>query len=135
MASRIDSFSDVPDSGRVPNVYGQKLKQQVEERLEFYRTGAAPKKNIDVMHAAMKEAEAEEGGASAEADGEKKKKEKKVDYTAGRGVHRQQRRKPLTAPPTLRYHDTKCCGLPTRLSSCVSFCLCVYLFRRRRKRR
>ena len=79
MASRIDSFSDVPDSGRVPNVYGQKLKQQVEERLEFYRTGAAPKKNIDVMHAAMKEAEAEEGGAPAEADGEKKsKKEKKV---------------------------------------------------------
>lgn len=40
MASRIDSFSDVPENGTgISNIYGQKLKEQVEERLEFYKTG------------------------------------------------------------------------------------------------
>src|ERR1700744_5853692 len=50
IASRIDSFSDVPTS-----VYGAKLREQVEGRLEFYKTGQAPKKNIDVMTEATKE--------------------------------------------------------------------------------
>jgi len=76
MASRIDSFSDVPETGGISNVYGQKLKEQVEERLEFYKTGAAPKKNIDVMHAAMVAAGDDQ---PAESKKEKKaKKEKKV---------------------------------------------------------
>merc|ERR1711903_101559 len=43
IASRIDSFSEEPT-----NLYGEKLKEQVEERLRFYDTGAAPRKNIDV---------------------------------------------------------------------------------------
>lgn len=50
IASRIDTFSDIPT-----NIFGTKLKQQVEDRLEFYRTGAQPKKNVDVMAAAVKE--------------------------------------------------------------------------------
>lgn len=50
IASRIDTFSDIPT-----NIFGNKLKQQVEDRLEFYRTGAQPKKNVDVMAAAVKE--------------------------------------------------------------------------------
>merc|ERR1712022_29650 len=37
IASRIDCFSDV-----LTNKYGEKLRDQVEERLEFYKTGATP---------------------------------------------------------------------------------------------
>ena len=44
IATRIDSFSDEPS-----RIYGEKLREQVEERLKFYETGAAPRKNIDIM--------------------------------------------------------------------------------------
>ena len=44
IASRIDNFSAVPTTK-----FGAALKQQVEERLEFYSTGAAPTKNADAM--------------------------------------------------------------------------------------
>lgn len=44
LASRIDCFSDEPTDS-----YGLKLKEQVEERLEFYKSGKPPRKNIDVM--------------------------------------------------------------------------------------
>ena len=43
------------------------MKDQVEERLSFYDTGVAPKKNIDVMREAIKVVD----------KGEKKKKKKK----------------------------------------------------------
>ena len=75
IATRIDSFADEPSS-----VYGQKLRDQVEERLKFYETGAAPRKNIDVMEEvarhlkAGKDAEDEE---MEEAEKKKKKKDKK----------------------------------------------------------
>lgn len=29
--------------------FGEKLKEQVEERLDFYDKGVAPRKNVDVM--------------------------------------------------------------------------------------
>lgn len=44
IATRIDSFSDEPS-----RIYGEQLREQVEERLKFYETGAAPRKNVDVM--------------------------------------------------------------------------------------
>lgn len=44
IASRIDNFSEVPTSK-----FGEALRKQVEERLEFYASGAAPTKNQDVM--------------------------------------------------------------------------------------
>ncbi|XP_032682646.1 nucleolar protein 56-like [Odontomachus brunneus] len=50
MASRIDCFLDVPT-----NVFGEKLRQQVEDRLKFFETGEIPKKNIDVMKEALEE--------------------------------------------------------------------------------
>ncbi|MBN3298875.1 NOP56 protein, partial [Amia calva] len=50
IASRIDCFSEIPTS-----VYGDKLRDQVEERLSFYETGDAPRKNLDVMKEAMLE--------------------------------------------------------------------------------
>lgn len=40
--------------------FGDKLREQVEERLDFYDKGVAPRKNIDVMKAAM-EISANEG--------------------------------------------------------------------------
>ena len=43
-------FADVPTS-----VVGEHLKEQVEDRLKFYETGEQPRKNVDVMHDAMKE--------------------------------------------------------------------------------
>ncbi|CCU75745.1 unnamed protein product [Blumeria hordei] len=48
IASRIDNFSEEPTTK-----FGLALRQQVEERLEFYATGAAPTKNEDAMKSAM----------------------------------------------------------------------------------
>ncbi|CAD5167858.1 unnamed protein product [Musa acuminata subsp. malaccensis] len=48
IASRIDCFSEVNTS-----IFGQKLREQVEERLDFYDKGVAPRKNVDVMKAAI----------------------------------------------------------------------------------
>ena len=44
IASRIDNFSTAPTTK-----FGEALRQQVEERLEFYASGAAPTKNADAM--------------------------------------------------------------------------------------
>merc|ERR1712179_680821 len=53
IATRIDSFSDEPS-----RLYGEKLRDQVEERLKFYETGAAPRKNLDVMEEIAKQIKA-----------------------------------------------------------------------------
>ncbi|KAF2121863.1 nucleolar protein 5A [Lophiotrema nucula] len=50
IASRIDNFSETPTSK-----FGEALKRQVEERIEFYSTGATPAKNAAVMQAAVEE--------------------------------------------------------------------------------
>ncbi len=34
-------------------VFGEKLKEQVEERLKFYEDGIAPTKNMTAMQAAL----------------------------------------------------------------------------------
>ena len=41
--------------------FGEKLREQVEERLAFFETGQTPRKNIDVMKLAMDEIEVERG--------------------------------------------------------------------------
>eukprot|EP00545_Synedropsis_sp_CCMP1620_P000709 CAMPEP_0119006032 /NCGR_PEP_ID=MMETSP1176-20130426/2076_1 /TAXON_ID=265551 /ORGANISM="Synedropsis recta cf, Strain CCMP1620" /LENGTH=519 /DNA_ID=CAMNT_0006957919 /DNA_START=34 /DNA_END=1593 /DNA_ORIENTATION=+ len=53
IATRIDAFSDEPS-----RLYGEKLRDQVEERLKFYETGAAPRKNLDVMNEVAKQLKA-----------------------------------------------------------------------------
>uniref|UniRef100_A0A452ZTF8 Nucleolar protein 56 n=1 Tax=Aegilops tauschii subsp. strangulata TaxID=200361 RepID=A0A452ZTF8_AEGTS len=50
IASRIDCYSDMSSS-----IFGEKLREQVEERLDFYDKGVAPRKNLDVMKAAIEE--------------------------------------------------------------------------------
>ncbi|OAL32081.1 hypothetical protein AYO20_08019 [Fonsecaea nubica] len=51
---KIDNFSETPST-----VFGQALKKQVEERLEFYSSGAQPTKNEAAMKDAMEKVLAE----------------------------------------------------------------------------
>jgi len=67
IASRIDCFSET-GTGK----FGETLKEQVEERLKFYDTGVAPRKNIDVMKEVLEEVEKE--GLTAESNGKSKKR-------------------------------------------------------------
>ena len=86
IATRIDSFSDEPS-----RLYGEKLRDQVEERLKFYETGAAPRRNIDVMQDVAKQLKVDAGDDSDEemtdvktpSKKEKKKKDKKRKSTGG----------------------------------------------------
>ena len=55
------------------SVFGEKLREQVEERLSFYETGEIPRKNLDVMKEAMVQAEE----AAAEITRNLEKQEKK----------------------------------------------------------
>jgi len=50
IASRIDCFAETQT-----NIFGDKLRQQVEERLRFFTTGEEPKKNINIMMEALAE--------------------------------------------------------------------------------
>ncbi|KAI0290919.1 hypothetical protein BC826DRAFT_912781 [Russula brevipes] len=85
IASRIDCFSDVP----TPK-FGEALRQQVEERLTFFETGAPPGKNADAIRKVLdqldleKEEDEDEEMADAEpalplieAEPPKKKEKKK----------------------------------------------------------
>ncbi|CAF0974606.1 unnamed protein product [Didymodactylos carnosus] len=71
IASRIDCFSDIPTG-----VFGERLKQQVTDRLKFYDSGELPATNVQVMELAVKEAE-EERAAILIKEKKRKKKEKK----------------------------------------------------------
>ncbi|XP_075772199.1 nucleolar protein 56 [Pelodiscus sinensis] len=71
IASRIDCFSEVPTS-----VFGDKLREQVEERLAFYETGEPPRKNLEVMKEAIVEA-IEVAAEIKKKEKKKKKREKK----------------------------------------------------------
>ncbi|KAJ0440458.1 putative Nop domain, helix hairpin bin domain superfamily, Nop domain superfamily protein [Helianthus annuus] len=78
IASRIDCFSESSGTS-----FGDKLREQVEERLDFYDKGVAPRKNIDVMKAAMENA-ASQGGEmdvdkASEPSSKKSKKKKSKD--------------------------------------------------------
>lgn len=44
IASRIDNFSEVPTTK-----FGDALKKQVEDRINFYASGEPPMKNEDAM--------------------------------------------------------------------------------------
>ncbi|CAM8977780.1 unnamed protein product [Rhodiola kirilowii] len=74
IASRIDCFADSTST-----TFGEKLREQVEERLDFYDKGVAPRKNIDVMKDAIKSLESKDADmedAPVEASGKKSKKRK-----------------------------------------------------------
>lgn len=71
IASRVDCFSDEPT-----DLIGHQLRGQVEERLEFYKTGKAPRKNVDVMKEVLAKVRAQ--AADAESDEEMATKTKKA---------------------------------------------------------
>jgi len=103
IASRIDSFSE----GFGGNVFGLMLRQQVEDRLEFYKSGATPKKNVDVMKAALaaaeeKEKEREEAEAAAAEKAKRKaekKKRKMAEAAAAEAEQQQQEQAEAEEPP------------------------------------
>ncbi|KAF9928604.1 snoRNP complex protein nop56 [Linnemannia zychae] len=84
IASRIDCFSEMPTTK-----FGEAMKEQVEERLAFYESGATPSKNADTMKKVLdqlKDAAGEDEAPKAsskkrkaedEAPAKKSKKEKK----------------------------------------------------------
>ena len=78
IATRIDSFSDNPS-----RLYGEKLRDQVEERLKFYETGVAPRKNVEVMEEVARELASgktlDVDMKDAETPKSKKEKKKKKD--------------------------------------------------------
>ncbi|KAJ7582914.1 hypothetical protein C8J56DRAFT_236083 [Mycena floridula] len=57
IASRIDCYSDAPTAK-----FGEALRAQVEERLNFFETGAPPSKNADAIRKVLDELALEEGG-------------------------------------------------------------------------
>ncbi|XP_053696018.1 nucleolar protein 56 [Sabethes cyaneus] len=70
IASRIDCFTESPN-----NVFGEALKQQVEDRLKFYESGETPRRNLEVMKEAM-EAAAEISAVQSQSQPSAKKKKK-----------------------------------------------------------
>ncbi|XP_042488488.1 nucleolar protein 56-like [Macadamia integrifolia] len=88
IASRIDCFSETSTT-----VFGEKLRGQVEERLDFYDKGVAPCKNIDVMKAAIESiqnksgvvTEDDGGNENTEVSAKKSKKKKSKGETAVNG--------------------------------------------------
>ena len=71
IASRLDSFAEEPTE-----LYGMKMKEQVEQRLNFYETGVPPQKNIDAM---MEVAEELKGQKKEEVEEKKEEVEKKKE--------------------------------------------------------
>jgi nucleolar protein 56 len=87
IASRVDAFSEEPTTK-----YGEMMKAQVDERLRFYDTGEAPRKNIDCMQevsnglkasssssssSSAKKRKREDDDSAPKSDKKKKKKKKK----------------------------------------------------------
>ncbi|XP_016475306.1 nucleolar protein 56 [Nicotiana tabacum] len=80
IASRLDCFLDTSTT-----TFGEKLREQVEERLDFYDKGVAPRKNIDVMKSAIetvkgKDTEMDVDEPSAKKSKKKKSKVEVVEY-------------------------------------------------------
>ncbi|GAB4819399.1 hypothetical protein N2152v2_006445 [Parachlorella kessleri] len=98
IASRIDCFMDI-----ATDAFGQKLREQVEERLRFYEEGVAPRKNLDVMHEVLGSLKAKEGDVAAaaaapDADGGEKKKKKKDKKRKAEGEEQQQQQEAEVPP-------------------------------------
>jgi len=70
IASRIDAFSETPNT-----IFGEKLKEQVEERLKMFEDGDVPRKNVDVMKEAMEAVKSAQGPSEEAPSGTKRKLE------------------------------------------------------------
>lgn len=85
MASRIDCFNE-----QSTRIFGEKLREQVEDRLKFYESGEVPKKNLEVMKEALEAFDQQKVQEAAEKKKKKKKKRKleevAVEETNGNAV-------------------------------------------------
>lgn len=72
IASRLDCFLD-----KSTTTFGEKLREQVEERLDFYDKGVAPRKNLDVMKSALETLEDKDTEMDVDEPSTKKSKKKK----------------------------------------------------------
>jgi nucleolar protein 56 len=98
IASRIDCFADT-----VTDAFGERMREQVEERLKFYEEGAAPTKNSTAMAEAAARAAGRGAGGGGSAKGaavpppqaasDKKVKKKKADKEAGGGEKKKKKAK------------------------------------------
>lgn len=79
IASRIDHFSEYST-----NIYGERMKEQVEDRLAFLTEGTKPRKNADVMKEAM--AAVEEERVTAKKNKKQSKKASKLESTEAADV-------------------------------------------------
>ncbi|KAK6588464.1 hypothetical protein RS030_4599 [Cryptosporidium xiaoi] len=76
IASRIDNFSA---NNNLSNVFGEKLKQQVEDRLKYLSEGISPPKNIDIMRQAIIENQDILSSSNVDQKSPKKRDEKGKD--------------------------------------------------------
>ncbi|CAA2989126.1 nucleolar 56-like [Olea europaea subsp. europaea] len=72
IASRIDCFLEKNTTS-----FGEKLREQVEERLDFYDKGVAPRKNIDVMKSAIETVQSKDTEMDVDEPSTKKSKKKR----------------------------------------------------------
>ena len=85
------------------HLFGKKLHEQVEDRLKFYDTGEAPKKNIDamkeVLDAMVLAKSAMEGGID---EGDKKKKKKKKDRKSLQPEEKEEMKAEVATTPVVK---------------------------------
>jgi len=93
IASRIDAFSETPNT-----IFGEKLKDQVEERLKLYEDGTVPKKNLDVMKEAI---------AAVNAANEAGDKRKAEDADEGEPVKKKKKKKKKAAEEASEEMETE----------------------------
>jgi len=74
LAARIDCFSE-----QSTNKFGDVLREQVEERLEFYKSGKAPRKNAEVMTKAISDLGGDITNTTESKEDQDKPKKKKKD--------------------------------------------------------
>merc|ERR1711972_1030371 len=77
IASRIDCFSE-----NSTKLFGEKLKEQVEDRLKFYDSGDLPKENVDAMKEAIEAVKAENAEFTEVTKKPKKNKKRKAEAEA-----------------------------------------------------
>ena len=94
IASRLDCFADTPT-----NKFGEALRTQVEERLDFYEKGTKPSKNIDVMHKVISDLQQ---GEEKEIKKEKKEKDEfsivDTQQLKGEGKKKEKEKKSKSKP-------------------------------------
>merc|ERR1719419_897886 len=92
IASRIDAFSETPNT-----IFGEKLKEQVEERLKMFEDGDVPRKNVDVMKDALAAVKASQGESEEVPTGTKRKLEEPAVEGSEEPVKKKKKKKKKTA--------------------------------------